>query len=134
MSGASIVANAKADPFLESRGFASIVTAYLGEHSPLDPYASPLFGDYRGLPPLLVQVGSTETLRDDAVRVVERAKRAGVDALLDMWDGVPHVWQAFPSLPETKKALKTVALFTERVWAREAPAHARIASAAVGAR
>lgn len=73
------------------------------------PYLSPLHGDYAGLPPLLIQVGDAEVLLDDAVRVAARAKAAGVDVTLEVWDEMPHVWHSFTGmLPEADQAIARI--------------------------
>lgn len=80
---------------------------YLGTSDPTHPYASPLYGDFRGMPPLLVHASADEVLRDDAVRVAERARAAGVTVELRLWHSVPHVWQFFPAiLPEAEQSLE----------------------------
>ena len=77
--------------------------------------ASPLFVDLRGLPPLLIQVSSTELLLDDAVRLREKAVQCGVDTRLSVYPGLPHVWQMFVGLmPEAEMALREIAEFVDR--------------------
>ena len=86
--------------------------AYLGATAPRTPLASPLFGDLRSLPPLLVQVGSEEVLLDDAVQLADRAKAAGVDATLEVWDRMIHVWHWFlPMLDEAQDAVDGIGRF-----------------------
>ena len=76
------------------------------------PYISPLFADLTGLPPLFVQVGTEEVLFDDADRLVKKAKEAGVQAELEIWQGMPHVHQiAHKLVPEARQALKTMGQF-----------------------
>jgi acetyl esterase/lipase len=75
------------------------------------PWLSPLFGDWRGLPPLLFHAGSTEMLLDDSVRAHDRARAAGVNARLRVWPGLPHVFQLFRWLPEARLALDDIAAF-----------------------
>ncbi len=76
--------------------------------------AAPLYGDLTGLP-LLIQVGSRETLLDDAVRMAERAKKAGVPVELDLWEGQIHVWQIFASrLDEGEQAIQNPAILGTR--------------------
>ena len=67
------------------------------------PLASPYYADLQGLPPLLVQVGTAEVLLDDSLRLADRAKEAGVDVTLEVWDDMPHVWQAFAIFPSRGK-------------------------------
>jgi epsilon-lactone hydrolase len=77
-----------------------------------NPLASPIRADLRGLPPLLVQTGSADYVKDDSVRFVERARAAGLDATLEMWPDMIHVWQRFaPRLPEANEALQRIASF-----------------------
>lgn len=88
--------------------------AYLGDASARDPYASPLFADLARLPPLLLQVGSTELLLDDARRVHEKVRRAGGACRLDVFDGLFHVWQMLDGIvPEARVALRQAAAFIE---------------------
>ncbi|HEY0929967.1 MAG TPA: alpha/beta hydrolase [Gemmatimonas sp.] len=79
---------------------------YVGDADPRSPYVSPLYGDFRGFPPMLVHASTDEVLRDDSVRLVERARAAGVPVELRMWPRVPHVWQFFSAvLPEARESL-----------------------------
>jgi acetyl esterase/lipase len=79
---------------------------------PMLPSISPLYGDFRGLPPMLVHASEDEVLRDDAIRVAEAARRAGVDVELQLWPHVPHVWQFFAAvLPEARASLAAATRF-----------------------
>ena len=79
---------------------------YLGDHDPRDPLASPVFADYSGMPPMLLHVGEPEILRDDSIRVADRARAAGVETVLKVWPVVPHVWQLLhPFVPEGRASL-----------------------------
>jgi len=76
------------------------------------PHLSPVHGDYAGLPPLLMQVGGAEVLLDDSTRVAQRAKADGVDVTLEVWDDMPHVFQAFTGLlPEADEAIAVIGEF-----------------------
>lgn len=87
---------------------------YLGTADPYSPLVSPLYGDYHGLPPLLVHAGIDEVLRDDAVRVAQRAREHGVAVTLQLWHRVPHVWQFFAAvLPEARQSLEAARVFIE---------------------
>ena len=70
----------------------------------------------QGLPPLLFHVGSEEILFDDTVRAEQRAAEAGVSTRLKVWDGMPHVFQAFHFLPEAGQAIREMAEFAETIW------------------
>ena len=88
---------------------------YVGNADPYSPLVSPVYGDFRGLPPLLVHASTDEVLRDDAVRVAHRARDAGVTVELQLWRRVPHVWQFFAAvLPEAEQSLTRAAAFIAR--------------------
>lgn len=76
-----------------------------------DPLASPLFADLRGLPPLLLHVGTHELFLDDSLRLADKASAAGVDVTLKVWDGLWHVFQVFAWLPEAREALEEIGQF-----------------------
>ncbi len=90
LSAESWSTRAVADPFFTQPQAASLVRAYLDGHDSADPLASPLYADLRGLAPVRVHVGNDEVLLDDSVRLVESAIAAGVDARLDVWEGMVH--------------------------------------------
>jgi acetyl esterase/lipase len=76
------------------------------------PDVSPLYADLQGLPPMCVHVGQHELLRDDGLRLVERARLAGVTVESRSWPGVPHVWQFLTGfLPEARESLDDAAAF-----------------------
>jgi len=85
---------------------------YVGDADPTSPLISPLYGDFRGLPPILVHASEDEVLRDDAIRVASAARDAGVDVELQLWPHVPHVWQFFAAvLPEARASLDATTRF-----------------------
>ena len=85
---------------------------YVGTSDPTHPHLSPLYGDFVGMPPLLLHASEDEVLRDDAIRVAERAHAAGVDVELRLWKRVPHVWQFFAAvLPEADQSLRDTVRF-----------------------
>ena len=86
--------------------------------NPRNPLVSPLYGNLAGLPPILVQVGAPEMLRDDARRYVNRAQAAGSPVRLQTWEHVMHVWQIFnPELTEAREALDEIDRFLASVHA-----------------
>lgn len=104
-SGASYASKAAIDPIVTRDSVTMLAKAYVGAGDPKAPLVSPLFGDLRGLPPLLVQVGSDEVLLDDALGLAERARRAGVDVTVEEWPAMIHVWHWFqPMLGEAERA------------------------------
>ena len=111
-TGASFVSNAKTDPSVSRERILHIAKTYLAGKNPRAPLASPLHADLRELPPLLSIVGSIETLLDDARALTERARAAGVEAVLEVWDDMPHVWTHFAAiLPEGQQAVERIGDF-----------------------
>lgn len=113
--GESMTTKAAADPMVQREGLLEMARAYLGAHPPRTPLAAPLHADLRGLPPLLLHVGTAETLLDDALRFAERAREAGVDVRLETWDDMVHVWHIFaPMLPEGQQAIEQIGEFLRK--------------------
>ena len=111
-SGDSMTSRAAIDPIVEPDGVMEMARAYLGASDARTPLASPLYADLRGLPPLLIQAGTAEVLFDDSVRLAERARLAGVDVSLDVWEDMIHVWQIFAvMLPEGREAISRIGDF-----------------------
>ena len=110
--GESMTTKAEADPMVSREDILDGAKAYLGAADPRTPLAAPLYADLRGLPPLLIHVGTAETLLDDATRLAERAKSAGVDVTLEPWDDMIHVWQLMAAmLPEGQQAIDRIGEF-----------------------
>jgi acetyl esterase/lipase len=112
-TGASYVSRAEADPIHARPMILALAKAYLGDDGdPRHPLASPLYADLAGLPPLLIQVGDRETVLDDSIMFVEKARTAGVDVDLQVWDGMIHVFQMFGSeLSQAQQAVDAIARF-----------------------
>jgi acetyl esterase/lipase len=109
---------AEADPMVTSDGIGNMAGVYLQGADAKNPLASPNFADWRGLPPLLIQVGRDEVLLDDSIKLHEKAQAAGVDSTLEIWDDMVHVWHAFhPMLPEGKQGIERVGAFLREKWA-----------------
>jgi monoterpene epsilon-lactone hydrolase len=98
LSGESLDEKREVDPLLTPDGLRTRVPDYVGGADASDPYISPIFADLRGLPPLLIQVGSHEVLLSDALRLAARAAISDVPVTLDVTPGVPHVFQAYAGL------------------------------------
>jgi len=115
LSGTSLQANRDADPMVSASTLGLMADAYLGDVDRRSPTASPLFADLAGLPPLLLQVGSSELLLDDTTRFAERAEAAGVDVTIEIWDDVFHVWHSFADLlPEARDAIARIGTYVEQ--------------------
>ncbi|MBW0449182.1 alpha/beta hydrolase [Paraburkholderia phenoliruptrix] len=122
-TGASIVDNDGADPMFSGPAIAKAAKVYLGDMPATHPYASPVYADLRGLPPLFMMAGSTEVLLDDSRRVAAHARAAGVDCELEVWSKMPHVWPIFaPFIPEANRALDRAAEFVRHATSRGAHA------------
>ena len=114
--GESMTTKAEADPMVNREDLLEGAQAYLGGADPRTPLAAPLYADLKGLPPLLIHVGTAETLLDDSTRLAERAKAAGVDVTLEPWDDMIHVWQFLASmLPEGQQAIDRIGGFIRAV-------------------
>ena len=111
-TGESMAANDHLDDFIKYGGLSARAKGYLGDADPKHPWASALHADLRGLPPLLIHVGSAETLLDDSTRLATLAREAAMDVTLKIWDDMVHVWQAFASiLPEGQQSIEEAGEF-----------------------
>ena len=99
-----------ADPVISARAMPVFREHYLAKTDPRTPLASPVFGDYHGIPPLLIQVGAEEMLRDDSIRVAKKARADGLPVTLEVWPGMVHVFQ-IRELPESREAVEHIAAF-----------------------
>ncbi len=117
-SGESYTTRAQSDPIHQRPMIVAMARNYLGaDGDASQPLVSPLFADLRGLPPLLIQVGDHETVLSDSVVFADKAKAAGVDARLEVWDRMVHVFQQFPeALPEARAARRAIGAFVRGVF------------------
>ena len=103
---------------------------YLRKTNPCDPYSSPAFAALRDFPPIMVHAGSLEILRDDASRIGDRAAEAGTSVSVEIYDGMQHVFQANPYVPEARVSLQRLGQFIrQRTAPRALPAAAAAAQA-----
>jgi acetyl esterase/lipase len=86
----------------------------IGEADIKDPLISPIYGDFTGLPPLYLQVSDSELLLDDSLRLARRGHQYQIEVSVELWRRVPHVWQAFPFLPESVDALRKAGAFVKK--------------------
>ena len=114
-SGESYDTNYERDPlFGNTRDSLIYNKDYVGDHDPMDAYISPLYGDFRGFPPMLIQVGSYEMLLSDSVSVASKARHQGVKVRLSIYDGMFHIFQmAAKMLPESRKAWAEIGKFID---------------------
>jgi epsilon-lactone hydrolase len=110
-SGASMTDRADEDPISTPALLRQLASDYLAGADPETPLASPLFASLSGLPPLLVQVGTADLLLSDSERLAGAAAEAGVDVLLEVGEGLPHVYQLALGTPEAAQATERVGTF-----------------------
>jgi epsilon-lactone hydrolase len=114
LSSKSIHTNTIVDPLLNSNILKAYSKQYAGDFATNLPLISPIFADLKGLPPLLIHAGTNEILLDEAIQISENARLAGVDVTLETWEGMFHVFQILPFLPETKISFDHIAKFISK--------------------
>lgn len=121
VTGPSVEANAKTCAMFTPRAIREAAAMYLAGADARDPRASPLYAELAGLPPMLLFASRHEILRDDTLRLAERASAAGVKVELIVRDRLPHVWPVFVTLlPEARDAFAAVTAFAREIGARDA--------------
>jgi acetyl esterase/lipase len=115
-TGESVKKNCYTDIILGDLGYIWWIESHLAGLDPFDPSVSPLYADLKGLPPILIQVSTSEMLFDDSRRFFERAKESGVDITMQTWKETLHVFQNTPELPESQEALEKVREFVEKLF------------------
>jgi monoterpene epsilon-lactone hydrolase len=112
MTGTSLAETADVDPLIQKPYLEELATAYLAGTDAAEPLVSPLRADLHGLPPLLVQVGSAETLLDDAVRIARQAAVADVPVTLEVWPHMIHAWHLWAAqLTDGRRAITSAGSF-----------------------
>jgi acetyl esterase/lipase len=112
LTSPSMSDNEALDPILRLGSLLVLRRHYVpSPHLYTHPEVSPLFGDFTGFPPLLFQAGSTEMLRDEAIRAAHKAKAEGVEVELELWPETPHDFQVVSFLPESVLALDHIVRF-----------------------
>ena len=107
--GESMTTRAEVDMLVDEVGLKGMAEMFLAGQDARDPLAAPLYGDFSGLPPLLIQVGDEETLLDDSTRLAEAAESAGVEVRLDVFPEMQHVFQLFTgNMPEADEAVAQI--------------------------
>ena len=115
-TGESLTSNAEYEPGITIPVLQGIAKLYYQDQSPQNSLISPLYANLEKLPPMLIHVGNIETLRDDSVRLADRAKNAGNDVLLKIWEDMPHVFQNYYNdLPESNQSLENIGRFIQKL-------------------
>jgi cation diffusion facilitator CzcD-associated flavoprotein CzcO len=117
----SLAGNAERDALFHGDQLVHLAEAYLAGADQTQPLASPLRGDLAGLPPLLIHVGESEALRDDALRLAQKARQVGVPVTLQVFPVVQHVWQNLHRLPEARQSIQAAARFLREAAPRTGP-------------
>ncbi len=115
-TGESCQTRAEQDPMIDPGSLRGMSRLYVGESGNLrDPLASPLLAPLHGLPPLLVQAGDWEVLRDDSTRFAHEVHRAGGEVTLSIWPEMVHVFPFFAFfIPEAREGVKEIGDFLRR--------------------
>jgi acetyl esterase/lipase len=117
--GESMIGKAATDPTVQKAGILDMAKHYLNGADPRSPLAAPIYGDLRGLAPLLIQVGAAETLLDDAVRLAQVAGAADVAVDLQIWPEMIHVWHVYyPELAAGRRAIAAGGEFARAMTSR----------------
>jgi epsilon-lactone hydrolase len=117
--GDSMTGKAATDPTVQKAGIIDMAKQYLGGADPRTPLAAPIYGDLRGLAPLLIQVGAAETLLDDAIRLAQVAGAADVAVDLQIWPEMIHVWHLYyPELSAGRRAIAAGGEFARAMTSR----------------
>jgi acetyl esterase/lipase len=113
LASESIRSQAQNELYMHPSCLPEFVRLYVGTGDVRNPLASPVFGDYTGIPPLLIQVGEYEVICDDSIRTAAKARADGADVTLEVWPGQVHVFQ-IRGLPESREAIEHIAAFMHR--------------------
>jgi acetyl esterase/lipase len=115
MSGNSIKTHSGIEPMLNLQSMKIMASNYIGDGDPRSPLISPIYADLKGISPFLIHVGSDEMLLDDSTRIAEKAKNAGVDVTLKIYDQMWHVFHLNARfMPEAKNAIEDLGSFIRK--------------------
>lgn len=117
-SGASYRTKADTDPSITKAGLDQMAQAYLGGLDPRDPLASPVFGDFEGVSPVLIQTGSEETLLSDSLTLADVLAHARVEVRLEVWPEMIHVFHAWGAvLNAARRAIRLAGTWMDERYA-----------------
>jgi acetyl esterase/lipase len=112
--------NREKDSFFNFTNLENAAKIYIGKDSAKNPEISPIFGEFRGFPPIFLQVASTEMLLDDSLVIAERMKEQGVPVTVDVWEDMFHDFPIFSpmpvvgkTIPEFRKAINNMKQFLD---------------------
>jgi epsilon-lactone hydrolase len=114
MTGETMTTKASIDPLIQKLYLQEAASAYLSGANPRTPLASPLYADLSGLPPMLIQVGTAETLLDDSMRLARLAAQADLRVTLETWPDMIHAWTLFyPQIDAARRSLASAGAFLD---------------------
>jgi len=117
-SGESTESRADRDPWFHAADVGVVVDYYCGRDEVRNPLMSPVFANVAGLPPAYIQVGDDEILLSDSTRYADMLRAAGIDAEVEIWPEMWHVWQLFVGkMPESRKAIDGIGKFIRKALA-----------------
>ena len=117
-SGDSMQTRAEQDPWFRPDDVPVVADYYCEQHQRRFPLVSPVFADFEGLPPMLIQVGDDEILLSDSERLADECIAAGIDVELQVWPEMWHVFQFFTrKMPESRKAINKMGAYIQSRWA-----------------
>ncbi|CAM5774680.1 alpha/beta hydrolase [Mesorhizobium amorphae] len=112
LTGATHRSKARLDPYFPTPDILDVAAQRYAGADRCNPLVSPLYADLSGLPPMLLHVGTHETLLDDSVMLADRARAAGAPIEIRVWPGMWHVWQVFSGrMPEADRSLAELGAF-----------------------
>jgi epsilon-lactone hydrolase len=113
--GESMRTKVDVDPMVQPKSSTAYAQMYIADGDTKGVLASPLYADLKGLPPLLILVGTWEVLLDDSTRFAKKAEAAGVSVELEVWEEMVHIWPFFAAvLPEGRQAIERMGVFVKK--------------------
>lgn len=115
LTGESITTCDSVDPICPRPFLQLCADIYLSGQDARSPLASPLYAEMKGFPPMYIQIGTCETLMDDSVRLVDRARAVGVEVRFDVFPEMYHLFQlAMGNMPEADEAVERIGKWLQR--------------------
>ncbi len=115
-TGKTMVTNKKNDPIISKKYLDRFAKLYFPNSNNMSHLASPIIGELSGLPNMLIQVGSAETMLDDSKRFYEKAKKANVNAKFEIWEDMFHGWHSYAHiLKDAEKAIISIGKFCRKL-------------------
>ena len=115
-AGKTMIKNEKIDPIIGKKYLDRFAKLYFPDLNNMSHLASPIIGEFSGLPDMLIQVGSAETMLDDSIRFYEKAKKSNVNAKLEIWKDMYHGWHSNAHiLKDAENAIISIGKFCRKL-------------------